>query len=338
MDKETKIKLIGLHLGVTGLTFIACTIVALIIMFFSWLTAEPEKIYINYSTSKPQELSKIESINYGYYNYVFNSSETPEAVISEKKEKMEGFKEYEKGIYSPIILFVNENVLMTDSGFNLSNAEKQIKYQNVTKNLNTILTAIEEGKTWQDLGVNNKCLEGPVTLAVPDIYNPYREIVKDLFIINLTVEEITEENYNELSERAEKILTKCIQVEDPLSYLVANKGKKVITVAPEFIMEDNKDGIFRGNGHIAEIIEELFTPVYPTRTTAIYYNVYLKNEIEGKDIEEKKEQINYVTLNNPISNSVGFRTKNGSIDGFNSHNLIENLSISYIDKGVKKNR
>lgn len=335
MDRENKIKLLGLHLGVTGVTLVACVIIALVGMFFSWMFESPDDIYINYETSRQNEFSGLESLSYGFHNYHFNETEEPEIVFSEQEKKLEGFKEYKKGIYSPIIMYVNENVLSADSGFNLSNADKTINYKNVKKNLNTILTAIEENKTWEDLGVNSKCLEGTVTLAVPDEYNPYRDLVKDLFMINLTTGEINESNYDELSERAEKILEKCIQIEDPLGYLVANKGKKVIVVAPEFIIEDNEDGVFRKVTHSADILNDLFTPVYPTRTTAIFYNVYIKEEVVGNDVEEKKEHMDYVALNNPVSNTIGFRTKNGSIDGFDSKNLVEDVSVMYIDKNLK---
>lgn len=336
MDRENKIKLLGLHLGVTGITLIACVIIALIGMFFSWAFSSPESLYINYETHREEELSGLDNLSYGYYNYYINKTEEPEIVFSETEKQLEGFKEYKKGIYTPMILFANENVLLEDSGFNLSNADKSIQYKNVRKNLNTILTAIEEDKTWADLGINSKCLEGTVTLAVPDAYNPYRSLVKDLFMINLTTGEVNESNYKELSERADKILEKCIQIEDPLGYLVANKGKKVIVVAPEFIIEDNDDGVFRKIGHTNEIIDELFTPIYPTRTTAISYNVYIKENIDGKDVEEKKEHLNYVALSNPISNTVGFRTKNGSVDGFDSKNLVDNLSVVYIDENLKE--
>ena len=122
-------------------------------------------------------------------------------IFDEMNSSHSGYKENEEYIYSPLVLIANENVLNINSGFNVSDSEKDIFYRKVEKNLFSILEAIEQGKTWQDIGVNAECLEGPVILGVPDIYSYYRKQVKDLFMLNLTAEDINEQNYEELEQR-----------------------------------------------------------------------------------------------------------------------------------------
>lgn len=336
MDEMTnKFKEIGMKLSVWGCILVATLCIYGIVKFFSWVVTPYPETYVNYNANDITDFSTIENVDLESYEVKYNTFEEPVGIIDIGGLNKENYKEIEQSVYSPLIMYVNEFARNPESGFSVSDTDSNYSRVKIGKNLSSVLEGIEQGKTWQDIGINEQCLEGPIQLAVPDAFSPYRELVKDLFILNLTAEEITVDNYPELSTRADAILEKCIQVENPRAYLTANKKddkvNKVAVIAPEYIMANDNDKLFR---NIVDDVEtpEFFVPVYPTRTTAISYSLYVKEELEEK---LNKQVVEAYTENSTISKKTGFRTKKSSGDYLNANNVVFDLTVKYISKDIK---
>lgn len=326
MENVNKFKL----LGVRAASWWACILVVLVInmigAFFSWMFAPLDPVYVDYQKVDLQDFSSIEKFNAGMYSWHFNTEEEPDIIFDKINASYTDYKKLNSDIFSPFVLIVNENAVNVTSGFSVLNTEKKIKGRTIEKNLFNILEGIEQDKSWQDIGIHSDCLEGPIVLGVPDAYSPYRDKIKELFMINLSVKKITEENYKELEERAEKILAKCKQIENPIAYLSANKGNKVAIIAPEYILENDNDNIYRSSTNIEEDINpNFFVPVYLTRTNAIEYSIFVKNDLKEGFSEDISSTITGSTLNDVT----GFRTKKNNF--LNVSNSISGISITNIE-------
>lgn len=326
MENVNKYKLLGVRAAIWWGCILAALVINMIGAFFSWMFAPLDPVYVDYQAIKLKEFSNIEKFNIGMYTWYFNTEEEPDIIFANTNASYTDYTKLNNDIFSPFVLIVNENAVNVTSGFSVSNTEKKIKGRTIEKNLFNILEGIEQDKTWQDIGIHSDCLEGPIVLGVPDAYSPYRDKVKELFMINLSVQKITDENYEELEQRAEKILAKCKQIENPIAYLSANKGNKVAIIAPEYILENDNDNIYRSSTNIEEEMNpNFFVPVYLTRTNAIEYSIFVKNDLKEGFSEDITSKITSSSLNDVI----GFRTKKNNF--LNVSNAISGISITNID-------
>lgn len=330
-----KAKEIGIRLLVWGLVISITLLCYGVKKLINWIIAPIPEIYVNYNINNIKDFSSIENVSsINGYEIIYNQTSDAVAIIDKPDLEKENYTEINKSIYSPLVMYVGIKATDVDSGFSVSDTNFSNSNIKVQKNLFNILDAMENNKTWQDIGINSDVLEGTVRLAVPDKYSPYRDQVKDLFMLNLTEKDITSENYNELSLRADDILNKCIQVEDPKSYLVMNKDKenagKIVLIAPEYIMRFDRDNIFPYNNSNYDK-ENFFVPVYPTKTTAIAYSLYIKN---GIDVELKESIINSYN-GKIISTKTGFRNAKTNDYSVIGNNIVSSINIQYIDKIIK---
>lgn len=285
-------------------------------------------IGVNCDFSEITEFNSIQYFKVKWKKTNYNV-ENPTLIIDKPNQQIEGFTEYKNYLYSPLVLFTGNLAFEHDSGFTVKNTDADLNYRSAEKNLNTILTAIEENKTWADIGINPKVLEGTVTLAIPDKNSEFYPYVEELFLLNLG-EEITTDNISELKNRVNKIIDKCIKVEDEEGYLSVNYKKeelgKVIMVAPEYIMKTSSTSMFTFTESKKE--PSYYVPIYPTKTTAISYSMYIKNDTD----EDLKTKIFETYSGENFSQTTGFRTlyKNYDNKYIPFRRTINNLNITYI--------
>ena len=323
-----KAKEIGIRLSVWGIVIGIVLVIFGICKFFTWMAAPVPTTYVNYNDNNIKEFSSIEKVGISGYSIDYNQVEEPVAFVDIPGLKKDGYVEYEKNIFSPIIMYVGESALNAKTGFSVSDTNYSSTAIKVQKNLSTILLAMEQDKTWEDIGIDKSCLEGKIVLSIPDKYSSYRKLIKDLFILNLAEDKVTDSNYEELEQRANNLLDKCIQVEEPKSYLVTNKEKdsvgKVILIAPEYLLNFDNDYIFSTS--YSDGKQEKFVPAYPTRTTAITYSLYVKKDIE----EELKTAILDSFNGSTISKKTGFRTVKYGSKYLSGYNIVNDIDVQYI--------
>lgn len=221
-------------------------------------------------------LDAMSSERYGKFK-VNTTTETPDIIFSTDNTPRDGYELVENAVISPLVLYVVNDVDDYENGFIQDDSNGY--YLRI--NLHHILTAIEDGSTWQDIGINRKVLEGKVTLNIPDENDWCYPAVVELFYITLNGNQaVTEEQRTALQPRVDKLLSKCVkcpQIAQSISDEAADHsdGYKAF-LAPEYLyMTCEGMGVNQSYD---------FVPVYLTKTTYISANAYLKTGYTDVDL------------------------------------------------------
>lgn len=290
---------------------------------YKWITTEKETIVVNCDFTQLPEMAKIENIKISKSKVAINK-ENPAVIIDLPNLKKTGYTETVK-LASPIIMFAKADILNYDSGFSVSNggytgsSERELEYRTASKNFETILLAFEQDKTWKDIGIQTVGFGGKINISVPDKYSKYRNIIRDFFLLTLKDDEITPE----LEERVDKLLNKCYQIENIEGEMIKSIESDVgsIIIFPEFILNEYSSGIASSYNTTNN---KYIVPIYPTYTNAIWYSVYVKDDITKEQKERILKQYNGKT----ICSKTGFRS---SYNNFADDNLIYRRTIDNVN-------
>ena len=302
---------------------------------FQLWSSPSANINIQYDTFESPELSALRSYNIKVFGTDTEYNvKNANVIFSLSNEDIQGFKKYEDYLISPMIMFAGNHALYDDSGFSVSNLSSDFMYRRGSKDLQSILLAMEQGKKWEDLGIKETCLSGPITLHIPDKNSPYHPLVKELFLINLG-ENITEENIDSLLERVNNLINKCVLVEDVKNFMANNTRKdemeKVMVIAPEYVLKNNS-GAFSGNGNDKKITYMM--PIYPTKTVALNYTLYIKEDVETDFVNKILDKYN----SKEIVKKTGLRTMYHNVsltDHLNSH-VITDINVHSLPMSIKE--
>lgn len=110
----------------------------------------------------------------------------------------------------------------------------------------TVLKAIEDGKSWEDLGFSENVINGPVTLYIPSPRCSYYNSVVELFRMTLSNgDAITDANREEIEQRVNTIIGKCHKVADVTQAIIDEyknpSDTHKIFVGPEYIYKRGRD-------------------------------------------------------------------------------------------------
>lgn len=288
---------------------------------------------LNYNAKEFTDFKDIEKLKLDGHKMLFNGTYN-DALLGLPGKNIENFTEYQNAIYSPLVLYVGDHAYNSDSGFSVNEIENSKSSRSVSKDLKTILLAMEEGKTWQDIGINEKCLTGEIKLTIPDENNNLRPYVKELFLINLG-EEVSSENIDTLLERAENLMKKCNVTEDIHNFLKMNSERddfqKVAVVAPEYLMKIDTGTTFYTSEN-SDKKQTYFVPIYPTKTVSLNYSLYLNNNFD----KEKQNSIFKLYSGEEIFLKTGFRTTYQKIAAKNiDSSTINDIQIKNIPQELK---
>lgn len=292
------------------------------------------QLVIQYDTYTSPELSGIKKIKFSRTETSFNTK-NPDVIFELGNEDKTGFKKYEEYVHSPLIMFTGDHVFWENSGFNVENLNSEGNYRKATKDFGTILRAMEQGKAWQDLGIIDSLLEGPIVIHIPDQNSIYHNLVKEMFLVNLG-ETITEENIEILLQRVDNLINKCVLVEDVEHFISSNAAKdeleKVMVIAPEFILK-NGSGAYSTNSSSNKKITYM-TPVYPTKTTSVDYSLYIKETVN----EELSNKILEKYNSKKMVSTTGLRPTDADVDLTNSlsYHAVEDIKIERLPNNIKE--
>lgn len=298
---------------------------------YNIITTPKTEITIEYNAETNPELIGLRDISFPKTKPVFNLP-NPEIILTTKEQELTGYKKYDDFLYSPLVLFMGNNALETDSGFSLTNISSDKSYRKAEKNLHNILIAIEENKTWQDIGIKENIITGKIKLAIPDKSNEIHKDIVKLFAINL-VDELTAENLGEVLTRVDKIIEKCEHIEHLETYISnqsMNNTPQIALIAPEYYAINKNTKEYFYSDYTENNKNTFFIPIYFTRTIAINYNLFIKQEVSPTlqknilDTYSSKKIMKYVGLR-PIND----------IDYTNINRYIKtDVNISNIDSSI----
>lgn len=198
-----------------------------------------------------------------------NTKIDPDIIITENEGLYEGYEKLDGVLYTPFTLFTNQYLYKgyEDNWLNKSNEHGTDKY---SKDIRILLEAIEDGKTWRDLGAVESHivnLDDSVQLYIPTKYHPSYELLRQYIAVALNnYEPLDDNNVEELTLRADKILAKSKQVE--LSAFIEDSEVYGLLLAQESLISECSS-IFKN--YTRGI-------VYPGKSISMEYYVYAKPE------------------------------------------------------------
>ena len=233
-------------------------------------------------------------------NYkIIATSDDPDLIITKSDKKLEGYTKKENFLYIPLIMVANPKFQQSENFFN-----KIDSYQ-YEKDFRLILKAMEEGKTWRDIGISStSVVENPkdeVSLIIPNEYDKSYQEIKDYILLALNdYKEPTEDEITDLLKRTNAILAKCEKVDNISTLFNQSTWFKGIILCEENIIAKERNS-FAGNCIV----------ISTGKTKRSRYNVYMKNS----NIED---------LTSLITN-IGFLEKTG----YRSNDVNVSKSASY---------
>ena len=203
------------------------------------------------------------------------SNQNPDIIITKNDDPKEGYEKMEDFLYTPFVLLTKDGWENDDSSIKNLTENGIHKY---TKDIRYILEAIEQNKTWEEIGMTNEDVLGktdsPVTLKIPNKHTEDYQEIKS-YIMMVLNDYNPYDNKIELEKRADLILSKCIEVESVTSLVNSLYGntKKVdfgMVLCKESVIADCSYNDF----DIAVI-----NIIHPVKVS---YNLYVKKDIDGK--------------------------------------------------------
>lgn len=188
-----------------------------------------------------------------------------------------GYVKYSDFMYSPMVLYARAALVNNDNGFIKVVSSQNTPYR---VDLLAILKGMEENKTWKELSFSTEVIKGDVCLWIPNENTSYYSEVEDLFYITLNNgKEPSAVERTQLKSRVDALLNKCIKVSD-IAQEIRNEYNKPSTnyriyIGPEFLYP-------RGGLEMSKRSSDSFIPIYFTKTTFLYMDVYVRNNVEGE--------------------------------------------------------
>lgn len=273
--------------------------------------------YTIYADSRDLAInSKVTDLNDGKAKFqLVKNNANPDIILMEhSNEVIEGYKKYENYLYTPMAMYA---LHPTDNGSGF-NVDGYVAY----KDFKIILEAFENELTYEDIGIS-KNLNGTVQLAIPNKSSHFYEAVKELFYVTLNDgKKPTDIERETLSTRVDKLLAKCVEVEDVKQKLINlyNTGEKknpkdTIYIGPESIVATGSDGIKQSTNSDSS----KWQIVYFNYTTIAGYDVFVKES------ETTEKTLSYFN-NSGISGGTGYRLY-GHEDKISGTYIMDNVRV-----------
>lgn len=218
------------------------------------------------------------------------TSEDPDIIITKDNETIDGYTKKENYAYVPLIMVANPSVSGKDAFFNA------IKNRQCEKDIRIILKAIEEGKSWKDIGITSNSVvnnsKDKVTLIIPNEYDKSYQKIKNYILLALNdYKEPSEAELVDLTNRTNAILYKCTKVDSISALFHQNTWFKGIILCEENIIAKESSS-FRNT----------CTVISPGKTMRTQYNVYIKTS--------KAEELEDLLTSYKFLNVTGYRIGN----------------------------
>ena len=238
------------------------------------------------------------------------TNDNADIIISDSNEVIEGYERHDDYIYSPLVAYACA-VSSYDDGFiavpNTSNCYKIDLY--------SVLLAIEDGKQWSDLGINEKVAKGTTTLYIPNEQSPYYDDVIDLFYLTLNKgESLTDETMASLKNKVDNIVSKCHKIADinqavNEEYGNATESHKIL-IGPEFLYTRGQNSSM-GSGKNGRYTDtKQYRPIYFLDTVYVSANVYVKADENASEV--LNNFLGTMKNDDDFLLTTGWRTKNYS--------------------------
>ena len=262
-------------------TVIVCCLLTKLMI--GWVPTWFESEEVTFNTDVSMDTNMREMIKgYEISGYdMISDDNNPDIIITDKIDTLDGYTKYENMLYSPLVLYAVQDAGDYPDGFiKVPNNSQALRVD-----LYTILTAMENGKNWEDIGMHKSVISGAVTLYIPNEMNSYYSKVVDLFYMTFNNGEMpSDERKAELEKKVNNILSKCHKIPDITQGVYEEKennskeGK--VFIGPEYLYNRGSNSSF-GTGY-----DDSFRPIHFMKTVFLYSDVFVKNADIPEDISE----------------------------------------------------
>lgn len=214
-------------------------------------------------------------------------------IIAKKNDKnlYDGYEKLNGYLYTPIIMFINTNLSSYKKNFTIVNQESGKAYM---KDIRYLLQAIEEDKTWEDIGIDEHLIgkkKEAVTLIVPSEYDETYQDIRNYFVMVLNdFKAPSGSDLPDLQARVDNILKKCRKQEDISGILKGCPLHKGIFVCKESVISENLNSFKNGF-----LTSPYYYEVSPVKTMNIEYDVYVKKE-KVDEIKQFLQSVEFLEL------------------------------------------
>lgn len=253
---------------------------------------------------------KVDGKNYK----IIATSDDPDLIITKSDKKLEGYTKKENFLYIPLIMVANPKFQQSENFFN-----KIDSYQ-YEKDFRLILKAMEEGKTWRDIGISSTSVvensKDEVSMIIPNEYDKSYQEIKDYILLALNdYKEPTEDEMTDLLKRTNAILAKCEKVDNISTLFNQSTWFKGIILCEENIIAKERNS-FTGNCIV----------ISTGKTKRSRYNVYMKNS--------NIEDLTSLITNIGFLEKTGYRSNDTNISKSDSYAYSFQV-FDFIDVDVK---
>lgn len=276
------------------------------------IEGKKEKETINYTISMKTENQLLNSrvankkIVIENQPYLFINTETnPDIIISEHSSDLEypGYDKLNGYLYTSFTMFSSADLYNYKETW--INSVKEHTYDKYSKDIRILLEAIENGRSWKDIGIYEsniiKNLNERVKLYIPNRYHySYRYLRLYIAMALNDYKPIDSSNQEDLLKRADGIISKSDECE--VLEVMKNRNLDGIILAPESTIAECSQ----------KFTDSSLGIISPGKSLRIEYDVYVK--------PDKTEQFKGLSKEYKFLNLFGLRSINGN-DLSSSQNL-----------------
>lgn len=258
------------------------------------------------ATTSDDNINNVQSYNGSYMDinkkrYMFKRSMNDSDVVIKdaSDDTMMGYTKIAKGAYTPVVMYVSNNIENYDKGFSIGSSADDKYY---SKDIKRFFDAMLKDKTFKDIGISGHVAKGKVKIYIPSKSDPNYQVIEDFIYLTMNNGRIpTEEEKYSLKTNVETILSKCQKVEDMRTFLQENEYS-VALYTENLTCNNYKYAIVSGWNSAANVI------VTPKNTVAKYYDIYIKNTPSKVDKTTLTKMVN----SNIIPDLFGLRISNSN--------------------------
>ena len=238
------------------------------------------------------------------HTVLLHQNNNADIIFSQDASPKDGYTLHENALYSPMVMYVSSAVHNWNNGFGGLRESKY--YHNI--DLRSVLLAMENGQSWDALGIDEHVLTGKITLYIPAQHIYFYPEVVELFYITLNdYKTPTDDEREALTPRVQNLLSLCTTVD---SFFEHNKStednalaQNTAYIAPEYYYQTAPA---MGSSYSQE-----FTPVYFHKTTCVNMHIFTH---DTQNTDAVSVFMNSLREHRNFMDVTGWRTKDSTFN------------------------
>lgn len=235
-------------------------------------------------------------------------------IIANSSDKViDGYNKMSEQFYSPIVMAVPFGVYNEDTlySFKKTKDSNSSSHTYLECNLYDLIVAMENGKTWEEIGLKKPFGDGTVKIAIPREGTENYEIICEFIKFVINGNSFNDFENASLNTRAKNVIDKCEKYDDAGQYVysICEAGKKGVdacVILPEYAITSSY--------HVAGTSNKTYSYIvcYPTKTICAYYDMFIKNTL----IDTSKARILKSLAQKKFISCVGLRNVDAQFEVF----------------------